>query len=232
MQRASSVLRKPAVKSERVIDHVTLDHEGRHTRRVVLNGEKGTSFLLDLEKATHLNDGDALKLDDGQLIVVRAAPESLLEIRADNPLRLLKMAWHIGNRHTPAELTPEALYIQDDHVLAEMVRGQGCQIAHVTRPFHPESGAYAAHDHSHGAHAHDHAGQCGCGHDHGHSHSHDHSHSHNHDHGSGCCGGHHHHEHHHGHAHASKCGCGHEHHHGHDHGHDHHPHDHAPHAQK
>ena len=182
MQRSTSVLRKPAVKIERVIDQVTLDHDGRHKRRVVLNGEKGTTFLLDLEKATVLNDGDALKLEDGALVLVKAAPESLLEIRADNPLRLLKMAWHIGNRHTPAEITADAIYIQDDHVLAEMVRGQGCQIAHVSRPFQPEAGAYA-HDQSNHEHAHNHGDACGCGHDHAHGHSHTHSHNHDHDHG-------------------------------------------------
>ena len=204
MQRSKSVLRKPAVKIERVIDQVTLDHDGRHKRRVVLTGEKGMSFLLDLEKATILNDGDALKLDDGGLVLVKAAAEALLEIKADNPLRLLKMAWHIGNRHTPAEITADAIYIQDDHVLAEMVRGQGCQIAHVSRPFQPEAGAYA-HDHGahdHGAHAHDDA--CGCWHDHGHenSHSHSHGHAHSHDHAHDHDHKHDHdHDHHHGHAH-------------------------------
>lgn len=215
MQRSVSVLRKPAVKMDRVIDQVTLDHEGRHKRRIVLNGEKGTTFLLDLEKATVLNDGDALKLEDGGLVLVKAAAETLLEIKADNPLRLLKMAWHIGNRHTPAEITADALYIQDDHVLAEMVRGQGCQIAHVARPFQPEAGAYA-HDHaahSHAGHEHDHAGGC-CGghhhHDHGHAHSHAHDHGHDHAHGAG-----------------SSCGCGHSHDH---HSHDHHSHDHHQHA--
>ena len=215
MQRSVSVLRKPAVKMDRVVDQVTLDHEGRHKRRIVLNGEKGTTFLLDLEKATVLNDGDALKLEDGGLVLVKAAAESLLEIKADNPLRLLKMAWHIGNRHTPAEITADALYIQDDHVLAEMVRGQGCQIAHVSRPYQPEAGAYA-HDHaghSHAGHDHDHAGGC-CGghhhHDHGHHHhGHSHDHGHSHTHGAG-----------------SSCGCGHSHDH---HSHDHHKHDHHSH---
>ena len=219
MQRSVSVLRKPAVKMDRVVDQVTLDHEGRHKRRIVLNGDKGTTFLLDLEKATLLNDGDALKLEDGGLVLVKAAAESLLEIKADNPLRLLKMAWHIGNRHTPAEITADALYIQDDHVLAEMVRGQGCQIAHVSRPFQPEAGAYA-HDHASHSHAgHSHAGHshadhahdegCGCGHAHGH-HKHDH---------------HHHDHHHHDHAHAGGCCGGHHHDHHHDHGHAHHKHD-------
>ena len=227
MQRSASVLRKPAVKMERVIDQIMLDHEGRQKQRIVMNGEKGTTFLLDLEKATVLNDGDALKLDDGGLVLVKAAPESLLEIKADNPLRLMKAVLLIGNRHVPAELTADAIYVQDDHVLAELVRGQGCQIAHVSRPFKPEAGGHT-HSHAHSHADHDHA--CGCGHDHHHD-PHDHIH-HHHDHAGGCCGGHHHHDHGHKHSHAAggSCGCSHghdhNHDHGHDHNHDHHGHDH------
>ena len=130
MIRATSVVRRLAVKPERVIDSVTLDHEARHRRRIALSADGGLHFLLDLEKATVLDDGDALKLEDERLILVKAAPQQLLEIRAENPLRLLRIAWHIGNRHTPAEITPDAIYIEDDHVLAEMVRGQGCSVTH------------------------------------------------------------------------------------------------------
>ena len=125
MLRATSIVRKPAVRPERVTDRVTLDHEGRNRRRIALKGEGGLDFLLDLERATVLNDGDAVKLEDGRLVQVQAAPQRLLEVRAENPLRLLRMAWHIGNRHAAAEITADALYIEDDPVLAEMVRGQG-----------------------------------------------------------------------------------------------------------
>lgn len=189
MQRATMIVRKPAVKADRIIDSVSLDHEGRHRRRVTLTGEKGLAFLLDLEKATALNDGDAVKLEDGSLILIKAAPQALIEIRAENPLRLLKTAWHIGNRHTPCEITADAIYIEDDHVLAEMVRGLGCAMTSVRRPFQPERGAYDDHGHAHGHHhhahdhdhKHEHGSSCGCGHDHSHDHSHGHSHSHSHD---------------------------------------------------
>ncbi|HKH96148.1 MAG TPA: urease accessory protein UreE [Beijerinckiaceae bacterium] len=185
MLRATAIVRKAAVRPDRVADTVTLDHEGRQRRRFALRGEGGLEFLLDLEKAAVLNDGDALKLEDGRLVAVKAAPQPLLEIRAENPLRLTRIAWHIGNRHTAAEITADALYIEDDHVLAEMVRGQGGTATRVTRPFQPERGAYE-HD---------------CGHDHGaHDHAHDHSHSHGHDHGRDDHGGHGH-DHHHPHGH-------------------------------
>ncbi len=180
MLRATAVIRKPAVKADKVVDRVTLDHEGRHRRRVALQGDGGLEFVLDLDKAVVLNDGDGLKLEDGRLVRVVAAPQPLLEIRAENPLRLLRLAWHIGNRHTPAEITADAIYIEADHVLAEMVRGQGGTATPVERPFQPERGAYdhdCGHDHGHGhGHSHDH------GHGHGHSHGHGHHHHHDHDH--------------------------------------------------
>lgn len=147
MIRATSVVRRAAVKPERVADSVTLDHEARHRRRVALTTDGGEPILLDLDRATVLDDGDALRLDDERLVLVKAAPQRLLQIKADNPLRLLRIAWHIGNRHTPAEITGDAIFIEDDHVLAEMVRGQGCQVAPVERPFRPERGAYHTHPH-------------------------------------------------------------------------------------
>lgn len=168
--RATAVVRRPAVKAERVLDTITLDHEARHRRRVALTADGGTAFLLDLDRATVLDDGDAVKLEDGRLVQVRAAPERLIEIRTENPLRLMKVAWHIGNRHVAAEITAEALYIAHDHVLLEMVRGLGATASVVERPFRPERGAYEGHD---GGHAHDH--------DHSHGHSHGHRHGHDHD---------------------------------------------------
>ncbi len=206
MLRATSVVRKAAVKADKITGTVVLTHEDRQRRRVMLTMADGAEFLLDLDKATDLNEGDALKLEDGHLVLVNAAVQELLEIRAENPLRLMRVAWHIGNRHTPAEITDNALYIEDDHVLAEMIRGQGCSLTKVMRPFKPERGAYdhaghdAAHGHDHGSHqqanpsvanpAHGEPGHVhgpGCGHDHHHEHSHDvlsvASHDHAHDHG-------------------------------------------------
>jgi urease accessory protein len=122
----------------------------------------GRQFLLDLPEATYLADGDGLAVAGG-LILVKAAPEPLVEIHAHDALELARIAWHLGNRHTPAEITPGAIYIQPDHVLAEMVRGLGAHVRHVTRPFEPEGGAYGghgplnhAHDHHHGHGGHGH----------------------------------------------------------------------------
>jgi len=199
MLRATAVVRKAAVKPDRVADTVVLDHEGRHRRRVALKGEGGLDFLLDLDKAAALADGDAVRLEDGRLVEVRAAPQALIEIRAENPLRLMRVAWHIGNRHTPAEIGADAIWIEDDHVLAEMVRGQGCTATPVERPFRPERGAYepdCGHDHGHAHHAH-HAHHHGRKPDDAPHHHDDHAHHHDnaghsdHEHGPGC--GHHNH---------------------------------------
>jgi urease accessory protein len=212
MIRATSIVRRPAVKAERVADTLVLDHEARHRRRVALKAQGGLEFLLDLERATVIEDGDAAKLEDGRLVQIAAAPEELIEITTDNPLRRLRVCWHLGNRHVATELTQDAIYIANDHVLFEMVRGLGATARIVARPFRPERGAYE--EHVHGP---------DCGHDHGHDHGHSHGHAHGEahdDHGHSHAHAHSHAEAH-AHAHSAACGCGHDHGHAHDHGHDH-----------
>jgi urease accessory protein len=166
MLRATSIVRKPAVKADKVVDAVVLDHDARHLRRSTFKAERGLEFLLDLQQAAVIEDGDALKLEDGRLVQVKAAAQRLVEITTGDPARLLRLAWHIGNRHAPAEIGTDAIYIEEDHVLVEMVRGLGAATRIVERPFKPERGAYHHDSHDH---AHDH----GPHHDHGH-HGHDH----------------------------------------------------------
>ncbi|PVE22027.1 urease accessory protein UreE [Microvirga sp. KLBC 81] len=159
MIHATSIIRRENVDVDRIVDVITLDHGDRHRRRIVLNADGGTTFLLDLAKADVLEDGDAICLDTGWLVEVRAAPERLVEIRAEDPVELLTLAWHIGNRHVPAEITRAAIYIGYDHVLIDMLRGLGAQIDIVERPFRPVRGAYHHHhgDHSESHHHHEHA---------------------------------------------------------------------------
>ena len=152
MIRASTVVRGPHVRAEKISDRLTLDHQARHRRRVAMKADGGLAFLLDLDQATVLDDGDAVMLEDGRLVAIKAAPERLVEIRAGNPLHLMKIVWHLGNRHVPAEITAAAVYIAEDHVLVEMVRGLGATATLVERPFRPERGAY---DHDGGGHHHD-----------------------------------------------------------------------------
>lgn len=159
MLRAAAVVRREDFDGRSTVGTITLDRAGRYRRRVVLTSDGGLAFLLDLAEPTYLTDGEALLLDDGRLILVRAANEELLEIHATNASSLARIAWHIGNRHTPAEITPHAIYIQPDHVLAAMIEGLGGHVHHVRRPFEPEGGAYGSkgpliaghhhHDHHH-----------------------------------------------------------------------------------
>ena len=158
MIRSTSIIRRGAVDSDRIVDIIALDHGDRHRRRILLNADGGTAFLLDLDKANVLEDGDAICLDTGWLVMVKAAPEKLIEVRTSDPLDLLILAWHIGNRHVPAEITRDAIYIAYDHVLLDMLQGLGARVEIVERPFHPVRGAY----HEHGGHTHHHA--------HGHNH--------------------------------------------------------------
>ena len=151
--RATSIIRQPAVVAARVVATVTLPHEERYKRRAVFACDLGLEVLLDLEKPMRIEDGDALKLEDGRLVKVIAAAEELIEVTSDNPARLARAAWHLGNRHTPAEIGKEAIYFASDHVLVEMLRGLGLETRPVMRPFKPERGAYDGAHHNHG-HAH------------------------------------------------------------------------------
>ena len=213
MIRATQV--KPQHRwTEAPADTVVLDFDDRHRRRMAMTGTRGLAFLLDLENATALRGGDALMLEDGRLVEVVAAAEPLVEIKGSDPHHLIRVAWHLGNRHLPTQIMPKALRIRRDHVIEAMVKGLGARVIEIEAPFDPEGGAYAeaaAHGHAYDVHAHDvhahhahgHEGHAhhdhthgGHGHDnHAHEH-HDHDHDHDHHHGHG------HHEHHHGHSHA------------------------------
>lgn len=149
---STSVLRRHHLDAQTAtLDTVTLDRAARHRRRVLLKTDSGRKLMLDLPEATYLADGDALVVEGG-LVVVRAAPEPLLEIHAHDALQLARIAWHLGNRHTPAEMAPTAIYIQPDHVLAEMVERLGGHVHEVMRPFEPEGGAYGGHGPLHHGH--------------------------------------------------------------------------------
>jgi urease accessory protein len=156
-------------------DTVVLEFDDRHRRRLAMTGTRGLEFLLDLPDVLALRGGDALVLEDGRLIEVVAAAEPLLEIRARDAMHLVRIAWHLGNRHLPTQIMTKALRIRRDHVIEEMVRGLGARLIEIEAPFDPEGGAYA----DAGAHVGEHA------HDHGH-HDHGHTDHHHHDHGEAC----------------------------------------------
>lgn len=141
-------------------DTITLDETARHRRRGKLTSDGGIEFMLDLPQARLLRHGEGLVLDDGRVIEVRAAPESLLEICGKDARHLLALAWQIGNRHLPAQIETDRILIRDDHVIRQMLEGLGASVASIEAPFDPEGGAYgdshAGHHHHDGAQAHGH----------------------------------------------------------------------------
>lgn len=164
--RATEIIRA-GLWNVRPADVVRLDYDRRTRRRIALTGAGGLAFLLDLAKTPVLAAGDGLKLEDGRIVAVEAAPERLLKIACADERALARIAWHLGNRHLATEIGACVVYIRDDHVIADMARGLGAEVRTVERPFNPEGGAYG-----HGAvqghhHHHDHDG-----HGHGHHHHH------------------------------------------------------------
>ncbi len=139
------------------------DHDLRTRRRMVFTTGQGSSILLDMPRTVRLRDGDGLALDDGSVVRVEAASEALIEIHAHDLPALVRIAWHLGNRHLPTQLLGDRLRIRHDHVIADMVAGLGGHIEAIMAPFDPEGGAYAEdasaphahHHHDHGHHHHD-----------------------------------------------------------------------------
>jgi urease accessory protein len=141
MLRGTEIVRQwpPAA----VIDQVVLDHDGRHRRRILLQGLQGTEFLLDLPDVPDMRDGDGILLSTGKIVLVNAADEPVMEVCCADPLMLARIAWHIGNRHLAAEMAPGRIRLRADHVIAGMITGLGGVVRYLNAPFNPEGGAYA-----------------------------------------------------------------------------------------
>jgi urease accessory protein len=144
------------------VDHLILTYDERHRRRLRYVATGGTTFLLDLPRAAVLRAGDGLRLEDGRIVSVEASPEQLVEVTAPDAGALVRLAWHIGNRHLPAQLEPDRILIRDDAVIVNMLRGLGATVRPVLAAFTPETGAYNSsgtttnqHEHAH-AHQHPH----------------------------------------------------------------------------
>lgn len=137
---------------------ITLDETARHRRRLAMTSDGGIAFLLDLPETRLLRDGDGLVLEDGRVILVRAAPEALYAVRGRDGRHLLALAWQLGNRHLAAAIHSDHLLIRADPVIKTMLEGLGASVTEVLAPFDPEGGAYAHHgDHGHGHGHHDHS---------------------------------------------------------------------------
>lgn len=147
MKRAHEVRAAGAWGETAAIDRVVLDADRRFRRRMLLRGERGTTFLLDLPRPMPLREGDGLVLEDGSIVRVEGKPERLVEVSAVNAQELARLAWHLGNRHTEVQIAGDKLRIRRDHVLEAMLRGLGATLTEIEAPFNPEAGAYGQHGH-------------------------------------------------------------------------------------
>jgi urease accessory protein len=131
----------------------------------MITTDRGDKVMVDLPEAVLFFDGDVLVLEDGRTIAIVAAREKLYEIRPSANVPISHLAWHLGNRHLAAQIEPERILIQRDHVIRDMLLGLGTTVIEVIERFQPVHGAYHHQEH------------------HGHAHGHDHEHDHHHDHG-------------------------------------------------
>src|SRR5664279_5781350 len=138
MHRVTSINSAGQWNTADAADRVVLDAGDRNRRRIVLTGEKGTEFLLDFEKPVSLRDGDGLVLDDGSIVLVAGEQEQLIEISAGSALDAVRLAWHLGNRHTDVQIVAGKIRIRRDHVLEEMLRGLGAALTSLEAAFDPE----------------------------------------------------------------------------------------------
>jgi urease accessory protein len=151
MKRVSAIRAAGAWTAASAIDRVVLDAGDRNRRRIVLTGEKGTELLLDFAKPVSLRDGDGLVLDDGSMILVNGAFERLIEVCAGSALDAVRLAWHLGNRHTDVQIVGDKLRIRRDHVLEDMLCGLGAHLTPLEAPFDPEPASPRGdHEHGHG----------------------------------------------------------------------------------
>ena len=134
---------------EKAAGLLTLDFDARHRRRIRLTSDQGEDVLLDLPKAVAMADGDGLQLEDGRWLKVQAAAEVIIEVRHNDPNQLVRLAWHLGNRHLPTEIRDQVLRIRPDHVIEDMLLGFGADLVKVQAAFQPEGGAYGGHGHHH-----------------------------------------------------------------------------------
>ena len=143
----------PAARAKGVpFETLTLPHDARRLRRKLLTLPKGTEILVDFAEPTTLGHGDRLQLEDGRYVGIAAADEPVYEIRGRDAAHIARLAWHIGNRHLPAQIEKGRILIARDPIIGTMLTGLGAEIRETVEHFSPEHGAYH-HDHGAGGHA-------------------------------------------------------------------------------
>jgi urease accessory protein len=135
--------------------------EDRQRSRLAALLPNGRAVAVMLPRGESMQHGDILTGETGERVLVQAAAEALLLIRANNPFELMRIVYHLANRHVRAMLLPDAALIEPDQVLAELVRRLGGTVEKTHQPFIPEGGAYAGGAGGHAHHHHQHPSECG-----------------------------------------------------------------------
>ncbi|WP_308916965.1 urease accessory protein UreE [Jannaschia sp. LMIT008] len=131
-------------------DDLVLSYDDRLVRRKRLITAAGRDILVDFPAVVDLSAHVGMRMPDGTVIALHAASEDVMVVRGDLP----RLAWHVGNRHTPCAFQGDALILRADPVLRDMLLGLGAVVTDARAPFRPEGGAYGhgrtmGHDHSH-----------------------------------------------------------------------------------
>jgi urease accessory protein len=135
-----------ADKAEGVpFDRIVLAHDERRLRRKLLTLQHGDAVLVDFPNPVTLGNGDRLALEDGRTVEIVAAEELLLEVRGRDSNHLTRLAWHLGNRHLPAQIEAARILVRRDHVIRNMLLGLDAIVSDISAPFTPEHGAYHGH---------------------------------------------------------------------------------------
>lgn len=159
MPYRSTQILSPGPADKTVLHTIALAHDQRHLRRKLLHLDNDDVVMLDLKEAVMLADGDLLVLDTGDYVRIAAVDEPLYDILPRDPLHLIELAWHLGNRHLAAEIRLDRILVLRDPVIKAMLEGLGATLSEVTEPFQPMRGAYhgsGGHSHGHGGHHHAH----------------------------------------------------------------------------
>ena len=136
-------------ENKKIDDTITLTYDQRFVRRKKLVSDNNFGFLVNLSETVSLKKNDGFLLDNGSIILIKSAEEELLEITSNN---LMKITWHIGNRHIPCQIENERLLIQVDKVIENLIIKLGGHVKKVKEEFNPEGGAYGlgrTHGHKH-----------------------------------------------------------------------------------
>lgn len=129
-----------------------LPYEIRQKSRFRAPLQGGGEAGVVLERGQVLRDGELLCSDDGLVIEVRSAAESVSTVRSDDARMLARACYHLGNRHVPLQIGAGWVRYLHDHVLDGMVQALGLDLLHEHAPFEPEAGAYQGHTHHDHAH--------------------------------------------------------------------------------